>query len=91
LQGAATGKPARPANYVSLTYSGLRFLNLSLWLGSAALCGNGSDMTASIRLEFRDHHTNTQAPPNEQAGTCVSAQPLVTRFIDSQSKQQGNF
>jgi hypothetical protein len=47
-------------------------------------------MTASIRLEFRDHHTNTQAPPNEQAGTCVSAQPLPTRAIDSLSKQQGN-
>jgi hypothetical protein len=36
---------------------------------------------------FRDHHTNTQAPPNEQAGTVVSAQPLATRAIGSLSSQ----
>jgi hypothetical protein len=31
--------------------------------------------------EFPGHHTNTQAPPNEQAGTAVSEQPLVARVI----------
>jgi hypothetical protein len=36
-----------------------------------------------FRLEFRDHHTNTQPPPNEQAGTRVWRQPLTTRIIDS--------
>jgi hypothetical protein len=33
--------------------------------------------------EFRGHHTNTDAPPNEQAGTAVSEQPLVARVIGS--------
>ncbi|HYS85902.1 MAG TPA: hypothetical protein VEN78_13000, partial [Bradyrhizobium sp.] len=36
-----------------------------------------------LALKFRDHHTNTQSPPNEQAGTRVSKQPLTTRIIDS--------
>jgi hypothetical protein len=33
--------------------------------------------------EFRGHHTNTEAPPNEQAGTAISEQPLVARVIGS--------
>jgi hypothetical protein len=33
--------------------------------------------------EFRGHHTNTDAPPNEQAGTAISEQPLVARVIGS--------
>jgi len=37
----------------------------------------------TLALKFRDHHTNTQSPPNEQAGTRVSKQPLTTRIIDS--------
>jgi hypothetical protein len=40
--------------------------------------------------EFRDHDTNTQAPPNEQAGTRVLEQPLPTRTIGSLSSKQGN-
>jgi hypothetical protein len=45
---------------------------------------SGSFLTKKkMRLEFRDHHTNTQSPPNEQAGTRVSKQPLTTRIIDS--------
>jgi hypothetical protein len=47
--------------------------------------------TASKCLEFRDHDTNTQAPPNEQAGTAVSEQPFAARPIDSMLNQQGNF
>jgi hypothetical protein len=39
-------------------------------------------------LEFRGHHTNTQAPPNEQAGTAVSKQPMVTRAIGSLLNKQ---
>jgi hypothetical protein len=74
-------------NYVSLTYSGLRlrfFVSDRVarrWLRDAA----------TGRVEFRYHHTNTQAPPNEQAGTRVSAQPSAARIIDSLLKQQGNF
>jgi hypothetical protein len=30
-----------------------------------------------------DHHRNTQAPPNEQAGTAVPKQPLVARDVGS--------
>jgi hypothetical protein len=41
--------------------------------------------------EFPDHDTNTQAPPNEQAGTPVSEQPFAARPIDSMLNQQGNF
>lgn len=33
-----------------------------------------SDTTSAP--EFRNHQTNTRAPPNEQAGTAVSEQPL---------------
>jgi hypothetical protein len=33
--------------------------------------------------EFRGHHTNTDAPPNEQAGTAISEQPLVACVIGS--------
>jgi hypothetical protein len=47
--------------------------------------------TASKCLEFRDHDTNTQPPPNEQAGTPVSEQPFAARPIDSMLDQQGNF
>src|ERR1700730_17623545 len=39
--------------------------------------------------EFRYHHTNTQAPPNEQAGTAVSEQPLATPTIGSLLNKQG--
>jgi hypothetical protein len=30
-----------------------------------------------------NEHTNTDAPPNEQAGTAISEQPLVARVIGS--------
>jgi hypothetical protein len=47
---------------------------------------------ASMRLEFRDHHTNTQAPLNEQAGTRVSEQPLAAQTIGSLlNKLKDNF
>jgi hypothetical protein len=39
---------------------------------------------------FPDHHTNTQAPPYEQAGTRVSAQPLPPRTIGPLLNKQGN-
>ena len=48
------------------------------------------DITSKC-LEFRDHDTNTQAPPNEQAGTLVSEQPFAAPPIDSMLNQQGNF
>ena len=32
---------------------------------------------------FQLHHTNTQAPPKQQAGTAFSVQPLATRDINS--------
>jgi hypothetical protein len=38
---------------------------------------------------FPDHHTNTQATPNEQAGTAVSEQPLATRAIGSLLNNRG--
>jgi len=44
---------------------------------------------ASMRLEFRNHHTNTQGPPNEQAGTGVPAQPSAAAIIGSPSSKQG--
>jgi hypothetical protein len=76
-------------NYVSLTYSGLRLRLLVVvdrvarrWLRCDAAIG---------RVEFRYHHTNTEVPPNEQAGTRVSAQPSAARIIDSLSNKQGNF
>jgi hypothetical protein len=47
--------------------------------------------TASKCLGFHDHDTNTQPPPNEQAGTPVSEQPFAARPIDSMLNQQGNF
>src|SRR6266704_3285690 len=37
----------------------------------------------SLALKFRDHHTNTQLSPKEQAGSRVWRQPLTTRIIDS--------
>jgi hypothetical protein len=40
------------------------------------------------RLKFRNHHTNTQATPNDQAGTAVLAQPMVRRAIGSLSRKQ---
>jgi hypothetical protein len=40
--------------------------------------------------KFGDHHTNTQAPPNEQAGTEVSKQPLVARGIGPLLNKQGS-
>jgi hypothetical protein len=39
--------------------------------------------------EFPDHHTNTQATPNEQAGTAVLQQPLATRAIGSLLNNRG--
>jgi hypothetical protein len=39
--------------------------------------------------EFRGHHTNTQTPPNEQAGTAVSEQPTATRAIGPLLNKQG--
>src|ERR1700682_3639532 len=39
---------------------------------------------------FRYHHTNTQGPPNEQAGTAVSEQPSAPRAIGSLLNKQGN-
>jgi hypothetical protein len=42
-----------------------------------------------IRLEFRNHHTNTQAPPNEQAGMGVLEQPLAARNVGSLLEQKG--
>jgi hypothetical protein len=33
--------------------------------------------------EVRGHHPNTDAPPNEQAGTAIPEQPLVARVIGS--------
>jgi hypothetical protein len=40
---------------------------------------------------FQYHHTNTQGPPDEQAGTAVSAQPMATRTIGSLLNKQGRF
>jgi hypothetical protein len=85
------GSPCR--NYVSLTYSGLRFLigvlsRQRLRRVEPRLLRRD---TARKRLEFRNHHTNTQPPPNEQAGTRVWKQPLTTRTIDSLLNKQGNF
>jgi hypothetical protein len=85
------GSPCR--NYVSLTYSGLRFLidvlpRQRLRRIEPRLLRRD---TARKCLEFREHHTNTQPPPNEQAGTRVSKQPLTTRIIDSVLNKQGNF
>jgi ribosomal protein S17E len=45
----------------------------------------------SQRPQFQYHHTNTQAPPDEQAGTCVSAQPMAAHTIDSLFNNQRNF
>jgi hypothetical protein len=42
------------------------------------------------KAEFRYHHMNIQVPPNEQAGTALSEQPLATRAIDSLLNKQGN-
>jgi hypothetical protein len=39
--------------------------------------------------EFPDHHANTQATPNEQAGTAVLEQPLATRAIGSLLNHRG--
>jgi len=39
--------------------------------------------------EFPDHHTNTQATPNEQVGTAVLQQPLATRAIGSPLNHRG--
>jgi hypothetical protein len=44
----------------------------------------------SANAGFRYHHTNTQGPPNEQAGTAVSEQPSATRAIGSLPNKQGN-
>jgi hypothetical protein len=85
------GSPCR--TYVSLTYSGLRFLAGVLprqRLRRVAPRLLRRD-TARKCPRFRDHHTNTQPPPNEQAGTRVSKQPLTTRIIDSLLNKQGNF
>jgi hypothetical protein len=41
--------------------------------------------TASNTPEFRGHHTNTEASPNEQAGISISEQPLAARVIGSLS------
>jgi hypothetical protein len=50
-------------------------------------CGefNGycSGVTRRAYARIRGHHTNTDAPPNEQAGTAISEQPLVARVIGS--------
>jgi hypothetical protein len=40
------------------------------------------------RLKFRDHHTNTQAPPNEQGGTAVLEQPLAARTVGSPLREK---
>jgi hypothetical protein len=75
--------------HVSLTCSGLRLLNDALArqrLRRVAPRSLRRD-TANKYLEFRDHHANTQPPPNEQAGTRVWKQPLTTRTIDSLLKQ----
>jgi hypothetical protein len=80
-------------NHVSLTYSGFGFL-IDV-LARQRLRRVGPRLlrrdTARKCLEFRDHHTNTQPPLNEQAGTCVWKQPLTTRAIDSLLNKQGNF
>jgi hypothetical protein len=75
-------------NYVSLTYSGLRlrFLVIRDRVARRWRCD-----VATGRVEFRYHHTNTEVPPNEQAGTRVSAQPSAARIIDSLLNKQGNF
>src|SRR5665647_3810688 len=43
--------------------------------------------TACMRPKFRNHHTNTQAAPNDQAGTAILEQPLATRAIGSLSSK----
>jgi hypothetical protein len=43
------------------------------------------------RPEFRHHHTNTQPPLNEQAGTRVSEQLLTAPSIDSLLNNKGTF
>jgi hypothetical protein len=40
-------------------------------------------MIGNRNTGFRYHHTNTQGPPNEQAGTGVSEQPSAARNINS--------
>ena len=51
-------------------------------------------VTGPTAPKFRDHHPNTQAPPNEQAGIEVPKQPLVARgigpLLDKQGKVQKN-
>jgi hypothetical protein len=42
----------------------------------------------AITTGFRNHHTNTQATSDDQAGTAVLEQPLPTRAIGSQSSKQ---
>jgi len=70
-------------NHVSLRHSGLRFLIDVLSHQRLRRIEPRLADTARKCLGFRDHHTNTQLPPNEQAGTRVWKQPLTTRIIDS--------
>jgi hypothetical protein len=53
------------------------------------LNGDCLGVTRRHPSEFRYHHTNTQAPPNEQAGTAVSEQPSATGAIGPPSNKQG--
>jgi hypothetical protein len=43
--------------------------------------------TAGMRPKFRNHHANTQATPNDQAGTAFLEQPSAARAIGSLSRK----
>ena len=61
--------------------------HLNVRFRSLAIAANSTAIARALHgahtPEFRGHHTNTQAPPNEQAGTAVPEQPLVARVIGS--------
>jgi hypothetical protein len=85
------GSPCR--NHAGLTCSGVRFLIDVLARQRPRRAGPRwlrRDIARKC-LEFPDHHSNTQPPPNEQAGTRVWKQPLTARAIDSLLNKQGNF
>jgi hypothetical protein len=66
----------------ALAYSGLHFLIHCYLVSDCAAWG-------PTYPKFRDHHTNTQAMPNEQTGTAVLEQPLSTRAVGSLLNKQG--
>jgi hypothetical protein len=64
----------------------VRFARWRLRRDSTAIRSASPGQTAP---KFGDHHPNTQAPPNEQAGIEVPKQPLVARGIGPLLNKQG--